>query len=91
MHTQIRYTSNLKRLESISLFICITVDWLWMHSIYLECKIEYVWNATFISFMWEKIEFKFNSGQNGFLGFQNLILKLDFFLYQGFAAAVYSA
>ena len=75
----------------MSMFICITVDWLWVNSIYLECKIEYLWNATFISLIWEKIEFKFTSGQNGFLGFQNLTLKPGFLLYQGFAAAVYSA
>ena len=88
MHTQIRLASNLKRLESMSMFICVTVDWFWVNGINLKLKIDYLSNITFI---WEnKEEFKFTSGWNSFLGFQNLILKSNIFLYQGFAAVVNS-
>lgn len=90
MHTQIRLASNLKRLESMSMFICVTVNWFWVNGINLKLKIDYLTNITFISFILGKKEFKFTSGWNSFLGFQNLILKSNLFLYQGFAAVVNS-
>lgn len=54
--------SNLYKLETMSMFIYVTVFWLWVHSIYLKDEINYWWNATFLPFILEKIEFKFTSG-----------------------------
>lgn len=75
----------------MSMFIYVTVDWFWVNGINLKLKIDYLSNITFISFiLGKKKEFKFTSGWNSFLGFQNLILKSDIFLYWGFAAVVNS-
>lgn len=61
---------------------------------YKQHKIDDLTNVTFISFIGKKIEFKFPSGHNVSLGFQNLISKWAFscfgFLLLSFALPEHS-
>lgn len=58
----------------MSMFIFVTIVFLGVNSIYLKQKVNYWWNNTFPSFLWENIEYELTSGHPDFLGFQSLIL-----------------